>query len=222
MTSTVAMSDTTTASNPTSDWRPHAMTGMAYGAFIMGFFGCLWLVWGLAAMEARTAVVVSAAIAFAASLWVPATSLLRSASRAVRAASPLGRGDRLEQARMGKVFGLIFGAEGLLIFLVVNVLNNIGLRDYGISAIAAIVGLHFLPLARLYRRPMYTVVGIIMTLAALASIALPSSMRISVLASTMAAIVWVTCVLVVRGGFAMGPAVQTPAEVHIGKSPYRQ
>jgi hypothetical protein len=61
-----------------------------------------------------------------------------------------------------------------------------------------------------------------MTLAALASIALPSSMRISVLASTMAAIVWVTCVLVVRGGFAMGRAVQTPAEVPIGKSPYRQ
>jgi hypothetical protein len=78
------------------------------------------------------------------------------------------------------------------------------LGDYAISAVAAIVGVHFLPLARLYRRPMYTVVGVIMTVAALASLALPSSVRISVLASAMSVILWVTCVLVVRKGFALG------------------
>jgi len=88
------------------------------------------------------------------------------------------------------------------------VLNNVGLRDYTVSAIAAIVGLHFLPLARLYRRPMYNAVGIIMTIAALLSVAVPASMRVSALASTMSAIVWITCVLVLRSGFAMGRALQ--------------
>ena len=204
MTSTVALPETVDTSNPTSDWRPHAMTGMAYGAFIMGFFGCMWLVWGLAPLTDHVSVLIGAAVVFAASLWIPAAALLRRGSRAVRAAGTLGPEEQREQARMGKMFGFVFGAEGVLIFLAVNVLNNLGLRDYGICAIAAIVGLHFLPLARLYRRPMYTVVGIVMTLAALASIALPSSIRIPVLATTMAAIVWVTCVLVVRSGFAMG------------------
>jgi hypothetical protein len=209
MTSTVALPETTTPSKPTSDWRPHAMTGMAYGAFIMGFFGCMWLVWGAAALTDHVSVLIGAALVFAASLWIPAAALLRRGSRAVRSAGPLGPEARRQQARMGKMFGFIFGGEGLLIFLVVNGLNNIGLRDYGISAIAAIVGLHFLPLARLYRLPMYNVVGIIMTAAALASVALPASIRISVLASTMSVIVWVTCLLVVRKGFALGRDVQT-------------
>jgi FtsH-binding integral membrane protein len=204
MTSTVAMPETAAASNPTSDWRPHAMTGMAYGAIIMGLFGCLWLVWGLAAMNVGTVAVIAAAIAFASSLWIPAAALLRNSSRAMKSSSPLTAEERRQQSRMGRMFGFIFGAEGLLIFVAVNILNNHHLGDYAISAIAAIVGLHFLPLARLYRRPMYNVVGIIMTVAALLSLAVPSSIRISVLASTMSAILWVTCVLVVRKGFAIG------------------
>jgi uncharacterized protein DUF7010 len=204
MTSTVARTGTTAASNRTSDWRPRAMTGMAYGAIIMGFFGCLWLAWGLSALNVRTVVVIAAAIGFAASLWIPAAALLRNGSRILGNPAALTPEEHREQSRMGRMFGWIFGAEGLLILLAVNVLNNLHLGEYAVSAIAAIVGLHFLPLARLYRRPMYNVVGIIMTLASLASLALPSSMRISVLASTMSVIVWVTCVLVVREGFALG------------------
>ncbi len=203
MTSTVTIAETAAASNPTSDWRLHAMTGMAYGAILMGFFGCLWLVWGLAALNVRTVVVIAAVIAFAASVWIPAAALLRNSSRTMKTSRPLTDEEKREQSRMGRVFGFIFGAEGLLIFLAINVLNNLHLGDYAISAVAAIVGLHFLPLARLYRRPMYTVVGVIMTVAALASLALPSSVRISVLASAMSAILWVTCVLVLRSGFAL-------------------
>ena len=47
MTSTVALSQTTNTSNPVSDWRPRAMNDMAFGALLMGFFGCLWLGWAL-------------------------------------------------------------------------------------------------------------------------------------------------------------------------------
>jgi hypothetical protein len=110
---------------------------------------------------------------------------------------------------MGKIFGLVFAAEGVLIFLAINVLNNLHLGDYAISAIAAIVGLHFLPLARLFRRPMYYVVGTIMTVAALASIAIPVSIRISTLSATMSVILWITCVLITRKGFALGRELQT-------------
>jgi hypothetical protein len=68
MTSTVALPETANALNTTSDWRPGAMTGMAFGALIMGFFGCVWLLWGLAAMNVRTPIIIAATIAFAASI----------------------------------------------------------------------------------------------------------------------------------------------------------
>jgi hypothetical protein len=204
VTSTVALSETANASNKTSDWRPRAMTGLAFGALIMGFFGCVWLLWGLAAMNVRTPFIIGATIAFAASLWIPAVVLLRSGSRATKDAGPITPEEEREQSRMGRILGLVFAAEGGLIFLAINVLNSLHLGEYAISAIAAIVGLHFLPLARLFRRPMYYVVGSIMMAAALASAALPSSFRISVLANAMAVIVWVTCVLIARKGFVLG------------------
>src|ERR1700734_634485 len=145
MTSTVALPETTTTSNPVLNWRPRAMTGMAYGAIIMGFFGCLWLTWALASMDVRTSLVIAAVLAFAASLWIPAAALLRKGLRASKQAAPPTPEDEREQSRMGKIFGLVFAAEGVLIFLAVNVLNNLHLGDFAISAIAAIVGLHFLP-----------------------------------------------------------------------------
>ncbi len=204
MTSTVAMPETTAAASSHFDWRPRAMTGIAFGALIMGFFGCLWLGWALGSMNLHAPLVIAAVLAFAASLWIPALRLLRNGMRAEKQAAPLTPEEQREQSRMGRNFGLIFGAEGLLIFLAINVLNNLHLGDYAICAIAGIVGLHFLPLARLFRRPMYYVVGVIMTIAALASIAIPMSIRISALAATMSAILWVTCVLITRKGFAIG------------------
>jgi hypothetical protein len=211
MTSTVALPTTTTASSPMLDYRSREMTGMAFGALIMVFFGCMWLGWALGSMGLRAAVVIAAVLAFAASLWIPAYGLLRKGLRASKQAAPLTAEQEREQSRMGKMFGIVFGAEGLLIFLAVNVLNNLGLGDYAISAIAAIVGLHFLPLARLFHRPMYYLVGVIMTIAALASIAIPASVRISGLASAISVILWVTCVLIIRTGFALG------REIHVAK-----
>lgn len=209
MTSTVALSQTTNTSNPVSDWRPRAMNDMAFGALLMGFFGCLWLGWALGSMNLRAPFVIAAVVAFAASVWIPAVVLLRNGSRAAKDAGPLTAEEERQQSRMGRIFGLIFAAEGVLIFLAINVLNNLHLGDYAISAIAAVVGLHFLPLARLFHRPMYYVVGTIMTLAALASIAIPVSVRISALSATMAVIVWGTCVLITRKGFALGRELQT-------------
>jgi hypothetical protein len=184
------------------------MTGMAYGAIIMGFFGCLWLFWALASMNVRTPVVVAAVLVFAASLWIPAAALLRNGMIATKLAVPLTPEQEREQSRMARIFGLVFAAEGVLIFLAVNLLNNSGLGAYAISAIAAIVGLHFLPLARLFQRPLYYVSGTIMTAAALVSLAIPEPVRISALASGMSLIVWLTCVLVVRKGFTLGRTLQ--------------
>jgi len=60
--------------------------------------------------------------------------------------------DIAEGKKMGMWFGIIFGAEGLLIFVAVNVVNNIGHPELVIPAIALVVGLHFYPLAKVFKR----------------------------------------------------------------------
>ncbi|HEY2581809.1 MAG TPA: hypothetical protein VGI43_08385 [Mucilaginibacter sp.] len=49
-------------------------------------------------------------------------------------------------------FGIIFGAEALLIFIAVNVVINIGHPDLIIPVIALVVGLHFYPLGVVFKR----------------------------------------------------------------------
>ncbi len=196
-----------TSSVALTDYRPQAVTGMAFGALIMTMFGCLWLTWGLAAMNAGSLWIVLAVTLFGVSLLVPGSRVLQIGRKAGKVAGPLSPEMEQAQKRMGRMFGIIFAGEGVLIFAAVNVLNNLHLGGYVISAIAAIVGLHFLPLARLYRLSMYYVVGGIMTAAALVSLVLPPSVRMSALAITMSAIVWATCAAVIRKGFVLGRQV---------------
>ena len=60
--------------------------------------------------------------------------------------------DKAEGKKMGKWFGIIFGAEGLGIFIAINVVNNIGHPELDIPVIALVVGLHFFPLAKVFKR----------------------------------------------------------------------
>jgi hypothetical protein len=60
--------------------------------------------------------------------------------------------DKAEGKRTGKWFGIIFGAEGLVIFIAVNTVINMGYADLTISVIALVVGLHFYPLAKVFKR----------------------------------------------------------------------
>ena len=57
-----------------------------------------------------------------------------------------------EGKKMGMWFGIIFGAEGLLIVVAINIVNHFGYPDLIIPAIALVVGLHFFPLARVFKR----------------------------------------------------------------------
>jgi len=57
-----------------------------------------------------------------------------------------------KEKKKNKWFGIIFGLEGLVIFILVNVLNNIGLPQYFIACFALIVGLHFFPIGVIYKR----------------------------------------------------------------------
>lgn len=60
--------------------------------------------------------------------------------------------DKAKKKRMGKWFGIIFGAEGLGIFLAVNIVINLNHPDLIIPAIALVVGVHFYPMAKIFNR----------------------------------------------------------------------
>jgi len=182
---------------------PYVIKGSAFGVLMMTLFGTAWLAWGLQSQLAASpwlgAVLVLPAIA----LLVPCFGMFQVGRQAAKRAASLTAEQKRQQGRMGMMFGIIFAAEGLLIFLAVNVLGKLHLELYLINAVAAIVGLHFLPLARLYRFPLYYWVGGVMVADALLLLALPSPIRQIAVGLSMGAILWLTCVLVLRRGFRL-------------------
>jgi hypothetical protein len=60
--------------------------------------------------------------------------------------------DIAEGKRAGKWFGIIFGAEGLGIFIGINVVVNLGHPELAVPVMALVVGLHFYPLAKVFKR----------------------------------------------------------------------
>jgi hypothetical protein len=60
--------------------------------------------------------------------------------------------DKAEGKKTGMWFGIIFGIEGLLIFIAINVVINLGHADLSIPVIALVVGLHFYPMAKIFKR----------------------------------------------------------------------
>ncbi|QEC78694.1 hypothetical protein [Mucilaginibacter ginsenosidivorax] len=72
-----------------------------------------------------------------------------------------------DEKKRGKGFMLIFAIEGLAILLAKNILVNIKMDYLFISSIALIVGLHFFPLAKVFRRKFDYFMGTWTTLVAI-------------------------------------------------------
>ncbi len=83
-------------------------------------------------------------------------------------------GDNGDPAKIneGRNFLVVFTLTGVAIVVIKNVLSNAGLDAYFIPCFALIVGLHFFPLARLFKQTFYYYIGIYITLVALAGIGL--------------------------------------------------
>lgn len=77
-----------------------------------------------------------------------------------------------EDHKRSRQFLYIFGTEGLAILVVKNVLVNVNLDHLFIPCLALIVGLHFFPLANIYRRRFDYYVAAWTTLIGLAGLAL--------------------------------------------------
>ena len=77
-----------------------------------------------------------------------------------------------EEKKRKRLFLIITSAEGLGIFLAVNIATNLGHPELRIPALALVVGLHFFPLAKVFKRNMDYYLGAWSTIIALVAIGL--------------------------------------------------
>jgi hypothetical protein len=65
---------------------------------------------------------------------------------------PTNEKDKAEAKKLSIWYGVIFGAEGITIPLVAGVLIAFQKADYIVPAMAMVVGLHFYPMAKIFKR----------------------------------------------------------------------
>ena len=102
-----------------------------------------------------------------------------------------------ERARRGRLVGIASGIEGLAIFLAINVLANVGKRDFAVPVIAIIVGLHFFPQARWLPARLYYLTGTFLVALGLAGLRLSdTAVRLLTVSIGAACVLWLTSVAV--------------------------
>jgi hypothetical protein len=138
-----------------------ALTGAGRGAVIGAMAGAGWLGWGLGNAKAYNGYVAPAFGFTALFLFACSVYFLREGRR-LRKQYPIA-GASTRQAIL-KWFLVVFAIEAAAIVLAVILANRLHRADLGTNWCAMIVGLHFLPLARIFRAPNLVVLGILITL----------------------------------------------------------
>jgi hypothetical protein len=143
--------------------------GRAIGALVCGAFGAVWMLeavyFGGIAAPALLALIVLLAAALV--VW-PLTRLV--SFRHLPYSSAAGQ----SWASVSKAYWTLVAVEWLACAVAVNWLLHIHRYDLWPQLIGVIVGLHFVPLAKIFKAPVYNWTGAVMTLGALASLAIPA------------------------------------------------
>lgn len=154
--------------NPGLELSRPAVQGIASGIFFMAFFGAYWGFISAAFLSGAVQVVAFVLVGLVTlGFFGMVGILLRYARSLLKTVSPE---EKAMGKRIGIRFGIVFGIEIMLIALASILLSTFQLDRFIAPATALIVGIHFLPLARLFRVPTYYITGVL--LSALALVAL--------------------------------------------------
>ncbi|MFJ7753671.1 DUF7010 family protein [Peribacillus muralis] len=147
-----------------------AYRGTGMGVIFMAFFGTLWAGIGVMGLqEWGFPYVELASMLVGLLLLIGGISLLHQAQK-----MPERTTSHFQRIRFW--FNIVFIAEGLLIGAAIAICNAINQTELIPAVIAIIVGIHFLPLASLFRIKLYYVTGIMLCLLALITLlAAPST-----------------------------------------------
>jgi len=127
-----------------------AVNGIVSGLVMMAVFTSAWAIiayHGLAATSYWPALIIFPI--FSLFFIINAVKLFRIAKFYPKVTS---EADIAQEKRTGKWFGIIFSAEGAGIFIAINIVVNIGHPELTIPVLALVVGLHFYPLAWVFKR----------------------------------------------------------------------
>jgi hypothetical protein len=170
------------------------------GAIIMSVFAAIWWIVGIRASGHGSPLVYVVGAAVAGAIIVTA----------VRAQAHREPEDETEKRRRDRLVAIASAAEGIAIFLVVNVLVNVGLGAYVAPAIALIVGLHFLPLAwRLPARAYHATAALLIAVAAAGVLIHDQSERVLAVSAGAATILWLTSLMALLRPAALRQAGRT-------------
>ncbi len=143
-----------------------ALRGIASGVFFMAFFGTLWGSIGVGGLRDWAAPwPILAVLLIGIALLGGGVSLWRGSGRL----SDAGVADE-GRPREGLWFGIIFGLEGAAIAVASFLCNATGHTDLFAPIMALIVGIHFFPLAWLFRFGAHYVTGALLCLVGLATL----------------------------------------------------
>lgn len=127
-----------------------AVSGIGSGALLMALFTTMWALIANYGYHNRDHHVIAVLfIALAVLFVVYALDIFKKAKQFPAATSDA---DIAEKKRTGKWFGIIFGLEGIAIPIAVNIVIFLHHPELVIPSIALVVGLHFYPLARVFKR----------------------------------------------------------------------
>ena len=136
------------------------LSGRAIGSMFFAGFGTGWLFMALAAQQRITFVTVSAVLLGMLFLFLTAFYLLRQSRRWPRVPN---------DPAMRRTFAWINAIQWIAIGIVALSFGKLHIDAYVNSAIAAIMGLHLFPLARLFRYPLHNATGAVLIVWAMAS-----------------------------------------------------
>ncbi|MDR6551424.1 DUF7010 family protein [Paenibacillus qinlingensis] len=145
--------------------------GAANGIMFMTFFGALWssigivgshqlgAPWPLMLSAIVTLILLSGAI----SLFVKSRSIRHTVTPE----------EKEDTKQLNRKFGLIFGLEGVAIFLASVICQSLDHFELFFPIMAMIVGIHFFPLASLFREKFYYGTGGVLCLLGIISLNIP-------------------------------------------------
>jgi hypothetical protein len=141
-------------------FQAQAVVGAGRGALVEALFGAGWLGWGLGEAKAFNGFT-GPMFGFMTLLLLACSIFVLRRGRLLRKKYPaVGASTRTTL----KVYLLFVLMEILGVLLVMSLANRYHRADLGTDWCAMVVGLHFLPLAKIFRAPHLVVLGILMTL----------------------------------------------------------
>lgn len=151
-----------TSGLPVAERRSRAdLRGGALGLLVLGYFALAWTFWGLSSgvpVGVSVPLEVVAVVGFAGLVWAAGLMFRRAA----RIPVVPGSGARERGRAIGRRFGIVVAVEFVGLAVVALVLSAVGHPHLIPAMICLGVGVHFFPLIRLFRVPVYAVTGVAM------------------------------------------------------------